>query len=640
MFRSRPFALPSLLLTFLAMSMGYAARATAVEDSLQAAVHGAVSAHQRAQALLVMAARVLDSDPVEAHGHARSALTFAEQTADVTLELQALRCIGQAEERMGLFAEFMKTTLRALQLAQDLGDPKAIAHDLRELSLAYRMNAMPEKAVDEARNALAMVLPTGSEGDATDAQRFLIQTLMYAGRHDEVLRMAERCSQKARDRGDLTEEARLSHLIGETLLAQRKFHDAFAYLTKAERILSEGGVRTERFNLSADIGEAYIGMGRIKEAVAALERAGEQLLSADTWNNRYRITDLQYQLAVAQGRWQDALALLKRIKAQSDSVNMARLDMQMARMQVTYQLDQKEKDNLELRSENERRAELIAGQKANNLYLLIFLGLLASLATALFFTSRHSLRMVRRMKLKNAVIRKQHDEIHTKNMELQRQNLRLAETLLSEEEKELMIKEIHHRVKNNLQVVDSLLQIQGFGINDPDVDRVLKEAQGRIRSMALVHENIYRSAGQQNGSLQQHLDQLVRNVLVAHGSHDRVSVSVDAPLPTFPADTLMPLTLVVNELFTNAVKYAFSGKETGRVSICVRPAGNGYELLFSDDGVGIGMDDANLRDRSFGMELIRMLAGQLNGEVRFLKGHGTTVSLTFSPDKVPLRAAS
>ena len=640
MFLYRSSAWIALALTLLALGAGPSARATAVEDSVQAGVHGAVSAHQRAQALLAMAGRVLENDPVEAHGHARSALTFAEQTADVPLELQALRCIGQAEERMGLFAEFMKTTLRALQLAQDLGDPKAIAHDLRELSTAYRMNAMLDKAVEEARNALAMVLPTGTEQDVDEAQRFLIQTLMHAGRHDEVLRMAERCSQKARDRSDGTEEARLSHLIGATLLAQRKFHDAFAYLTKAERTLNTTGDRTEQFALSADIGQAYIGMGRIKEAVAALDRAGGQLLSADTWNNRYRITDLQYQLAVAQGRWQDALALLKRIKDQSDSVNMARLDMQMARMQVTYQLGQKEKDNLELRSENERRAELIAGQRTSNRYLLGLLGLLASLATALFFTSRHSVRMVRRMKLKNAVIRKQHDEIHTKNLELQRQNLRLAETLLSEEEKELMIKEIHHRVKNNLQVVDSLLQIQGYGINDPDVDRVLKEAQGRIRSMALVHEHIYRSTGQKHGNLQQHLDQLVRNILVAHGSHDRISVSVDAPLPTFPADTLMPLTLVVNELFTNAVKYAFNGKETGRVSIVVRSAGAGYELLFSDDGIGIGMDDASLRDRSFGMELIRMLAGQLNGEVRFLKGHGTTVCLTFAPDRVPLRAAS
>lgn len=634
------FAALSVALAFFFAPTGQHLHATAMEDSVQAAVNGAVSAHQRAQALISTAHRLMDTDPAEAHGHANSAVTFAEQAANGILEHSALRCVAQAEERMGLFAEFMKTTLRALQLAQVLGDQALIAQDLQDLSTAYRLNAMLDKAVEEARNALAMVLPMQETLVVEKAQRFLIFTLMEAGRYEEVLVTAERCMQKAREQGNVLEEARLSLLIGETLLAQDRFHDAFTYLTKAERSLGASGTTDERFALAADMAEAFIGSGRTKDAMRSLERAGELLMQSDTWNHRYRLTDLQYQLAVTQGHWQEALALLKRIKDQTDSVNLARLDMQMARMQVTYQLDRKEQDNAQLRDENARHAELIAGQKVNTRYLLALLAIFGALVTALFFTSRHSLRMVRRMNLKNAVIRKQHDEIHAKNMELQRQNLRLAETLLSEEEKEMMIKEIHHRVKNNLQVVDSLLHIQGMGVNDPDMDRLLKEAQGRIRSMAMVHEHIYRSSGQSNGSLQQHLEQLVRNILVAHGSHDRISVSVDAPLATFDADTLMPLTLVVNELFTNSVKYAFVGKETGRVNIVVRAAGAGYELLFSDDGVGIGMDDPPLRDRSFGLELVRMLAGQLNGELRFLKGQGTTVSLTFTPDRVPLRAAS
>jgi len=616
------------------------AHSTAMEDSVQAAVNGVVSSHQRAQALISSAYRLMDTDPAEAHGHAHNAITFAEQAGNGVLEHNALRCAAQAEERMGLFAEFMKTTLRTLELAQELGDQQLIAQDLQDLSTAYRLNAMSDKAVEEARNALAMVLPTQELRVVEKAQRFLIFTLMQAARYDEVLSTAERCIQKAREQSNILEEARLSQLIGETLLAQDRFADAFTYLTKAQRSLEGSGTKEERFALATDMAEAYIGSGRTKEAERSLMQAGELLMQADTWNHRYRLTDLQYQLAVTQGNWQEALTLLKRIKDQTDSVNMARLDMQVARLQVTYQLDRKEKDNAQLRDENARHADVIAGQEVNTRFLLILLAIFGVLVTALFLTSRHSLRMVRRMNLKNAVIRKQHDEIHTKNLELQRQNLRLAETLLSEEEKEMMIKEIHHRVKNNLQVVDSLLHIQGMGVNDPDMGRLLKEAQGRIRSMALVHEHIYRSAGQATGSLQQHLEQLARNILVAHGSHDRISVSVDAPLATFDADTLMPLTLVVNELFTNSVKYAFAGKETGRVNIVVRAAGAGYELLFSDDGIGIGMDGQPLRERSFGMELIQMLAGQLNGELRFLKGAGTTVSLTFVPDRVPLRAAS
>lgn len=614
--------------------------ATAAEDSVHAVVDGAVSANQRSQALVAAAFRVMDSEPVEAHRHAVSALAFAEQSGDPLVEHKALACLGKAEERVGLFADFMKTTLRAVQLAQSLGDPKMIALDLRELAEAYRVNAMSDKAVEEARNALAMTLPTQTGAAVDEAHRFLIRTLLLSGKHAEALSSAERCLNNAREKGDLMEEARLSRLIGATLLEQRRFSDANTYLTRAERGLESAGTTAERFEIQSDLAQCHIGLGRYKEATATLQRAGETLRETDTWNNRYRYIELQYQLAVAQGRWQEALVLLKRIKERSDSVNMARLDMQMARMQMTFQLDRKEKANAQLRTENAKSAEIIAGEQLNNRVLVGIVILFSVLAVALFFTSRHSLRMARRVTLKNAVIKKQHDEIHAKNLELQRQNLRLAETLMSEEEKEMMIKEIHHRVKNNLQVVDSLLQIQCIDSDDPGVDKVLREAQGRIRSMALVHEHIYRSAGGVQGRLDQHIQQLVRNILVAHGAHDRISVSVDAPLPSFHTDTLMPLTLVINELFTNAVKYAFRNKNSGRVTITVRPAGHGHELLFSDDGAGMEADDSSLRERSFGLELVRMLAEQLNGEVRFLKGAGTTVCLTFAPDRVALRAAS
>lgn len=627
----------SRAMVIIAAFSGPPDRAALAQENTHPDLTGVVSAHQRAQTLMSASQRAMTTDPLAAHDHAVQAHALAEAAGDASMEHRALQCLATAEEGMGLFAEYMKTTLRALHLAQELGDPKAIAEDLRSLSNAYRLNGMPEKAVEEARNSLAMILPTQRGTAVDEAQRFLIQALLLAGRHDEVMRMAEACTQKAKERSDAMEEARLAHLVGRSLLVQKKYADAFTYLAKAERPLVAAGTTKELVAMAMDKAEAFIGMKRHAEAIAALDEAEELAGGAGTWQQAQRLTELRYGSALARGQWETALSLLQRIKVRSDSVNLARLDLQMARMQVTYQLDRKEQANAELRSENARHAEIIAGEQLNNKYLLAGLVVLSVLLTALFFSSRHNLRMIGRMKLKNAVIRKQHDEIHSKNLELQRQNMRLAETLLSEEEKELMIKEIHHRVKNNLQVVDSLLQIEATGA-EAAVQRVLKEAQGRIRSMALVHEHIYRSQGEQNGDLQHHLEHLARNILVAHGCHDRISVSVSATLPAFNAETLMPLTLVVNELFTNSVKYAFLEQESGRISIVVRTAGNGYELLFSDDGAG--MAENAFRERSFGLELVQMLAGQLNGEVRFLKGKGTTVCLTFSPDVQVLRLAS
>lgn len=629
-----------LLLFILLQSAPTLSKATAMEDSVQATISGAVSAHQRSQALLALAHQNMDKDPVVAHGHALGAVRFAEQTGDVKVEHRALMGLAEAEERIGLFGEFMKTTLKAVQLAQTIGDPKLIAQDLHELSEAYLLNAMPEKAVDEARNALAMLLPTHDAAAIAEAQRTLISTLLHTSEHNELWDLADRCLTRAHEQHDELEAARLSQLIGASLIAQGKFNDAHTYLSAAAPVLSISGSNTERFAVQCDLAQVSLGLGRTEVADRTLNEAGALLRSADSWAHRYRYTELKYRLAMALGRWQEALSLLQQMKDRSDSANTARLDIQMAQMQTLYQLDRKEQANAALRTENAKVAEKIAGTQMSNRLLIGIVVVMSILLTAVFFTSRQSLRLARRMGLKNAVIKKQHDEIHAKNLELQRQNMRLAETLVSEEEKEKMIKEIHHRVKNNLQVVDSLLQIQGADLEDPKVDRVLKEAQGRIRSMAMVHEHIYRTAGGAPGGLQQHLEQLVRNILVAHGAHDRISVMVNAPFASFQTDTLMPLTLVVNELFTNAVKYAFHGKHSGRVTIVVRHAGAAFELLFSDDGIGLELAEQQARDRSFGMQLVNMLANQLNGEVRFLKGQGTTISMTFAPENTVLRVAS
>lgn len=614
--------------------------ASVADDSLRTAVHDAVSANQRAAARIAQAYRALDTMPVDAHRYATQAVAFAEQANDALVEHKALVCLRAVEERMGLYGDMMKTALRAVQLAQGLGDPGSIALDLRDLAQAYTLNGMSEKAVEEARNSLAIMLPTRPEHEVDQARLFLVNTLLRAGQTKEAYQLAERSLEQARERKDTLQEARVGCAIGEVLIAQERFSDAVIYLARSERHLETIGTPADRSTVQRALVRAYIGLGRTDEAARALRIAEGITEGPMDWNTRTTLLDLRYALAMAEGEWRDAVGLLERIKRTSDSVLHARLDMQTVRLQMIYQLDRKEQANAELRAENAKSAERIAGTSFNNRVLVALSIVLSGLTAALFFTGRYSRRLARRMRLKNAVIKRQHDEIHAKNLELQRQNLRLAETLMSEEEKEMMIKEIHHRVKNNLQVVDSLLQIQGMDSNDPGVARVLREAQGRIRSMALVHEHIYNSANGNVGDLRSHLEKLVRNVLVAHGAHDRISVSVDTNLPAFSTETLLPLTLVVNELFTNAVKYAFPEGATGRVSIAVRPAGSGYELLFSDDGAGMGTDEGQVRHRSFGLELIRQLADQLNGEVRFLKGAGTAVSLTFNPEPTRLRVAS
>jgi two-component sensor histidine kinase len=380
-------------------------------------------------------------------------------------------------------------------------------------------------------------------------------------------------------------------------------------------------------------------MGNVDEA-RTLNKAAEDLLDpTSSWEQRIALLAARYSCALAAERPEEALAHLQQLKHLDDSLYQDRVALKMAGLQVLYQLASKEKDNAALRDINAQQSNVLETVIQRSRIVALLAIIMFVLVVSLYLISRYAIKTLRRSKLKNEVIRKQHDEIQAKNLELQRQNLRLAESLIGEEEKEIVIKEIHHRVKNNLQVVHSLLSLQSGQQDDPQVTRLFKEAQGRIRSMALVHEHIYRTAGQHVGPLKEYLEQLTRNVLVAYGAHDRVSVTVQTQEVVFPMGTLMPLSLVVNELMTNAVKYAFREQDCGHISIVVRPSGNGHELLFNDDGGGMGHDPI-LPERSFGLELIRMLAQQLNGEVHILKGTGTTVSMSFASDALPMRVAS
>ena len=607
-------------------------------DGLSNVPHDAVATNQRATVQIAAAYRTMDKDPVAARELAKQAVLLADRSAEPVVEHKAMVCLASIEVRMGLFQEAMKTTLKAVELAQELGDPMVIAMDLRELSKVYQYNGMLDKAVEEARNSLAMLLPTRRDAEVADGQCFLIRILLKAGQLSEAYRLAEGAVIKASQAQDTLGMARSHLLMGQVLVAQQRFSDAVVHLAQAERALGDPALVAERVDMYEALTLALIGHGRTKEAAEALRKVAAILYEKEVWSDRQRMLDLRYRLAVANQEWREAVVLLERIKSATDSMMTARMDMQMASMRLDHQLARKEKANEELRTENARNAESMDIMLSQNNLLVVALLVASVLAVALFLSGRYNRRMAVRLKLKNAVVKRQHDQIHAKNLELQRQNLRLAEALMGDEEKETMIKEIHHRVKNNLQVVDSLLHIQGIEMADPLVGKVLRETQGRIRSMALVHDQMYRSSCQAGGHLRCHLEQLARNILVSHGAHDRISVQVDTDLPIFPMNTLLPLTLVVNELMTNALKYAFHDQDSGRIAIAVKATADGYMLRCQDDGRG--MPTEKVRERSFGMELVRILADQLNGTLRIENDHGTTVQLDFVPDQVAMRMAS
>ncbi|MGJ8736717.1 sensor histidine kinase [Zobellia laminariae] len=200
------------------------------------------------------------------------------------------------------------------------------------------------------------------------------------------------------------------------------------------------------------------------------------------------------------------------------------------------------------------------------------------------------------------------------------------------QEKETLIKEVHHRVKNNLQTVSSLLSLQSRGIEDKDVKSLLKSSQNRVITMAIVHEMLYMredlSKIEYKSYVQELAEYLVRSI---KGTSSNITLNIDIPNVKLNIDTAIPLGLLINETVTNALKYGIVDKNKGEIHIKLRKTDdNEFILYMGDDGQGFSKDVTHKNSKSLGLKLIHNLSRQLQGSIiRDLTQKGTHYTIKF-----------
>ncbi len=208
---------------------------------------------------------------------------------------------------------------------------------------------------------------------------------------------------------------------------------------------------------------------------------------------------------------------------------------------------------------------------------------------------------------------------------------RTAELATALSEKELLLKEIHHRVKNNLQMISSLLNLQGYRTG-PEVAEVFDEMRARVASIALFHEKVYQGADLASVGVGDYVRDLAGMLFDQYSAGGRVDLTVDAGDVRLGVNQAIPCGLILNELITNAFKYAFPGGRRGTIRVGIRrdEGEADVELTVADDGVGMpeGLDIHHTS--TLGMELVVTLAQQLNGTIELKQDGGTCVQVRFS----------
>lgn len=197
-------------------------------------------------------------------------------------------------------------------------------------------------------------------------------------------------------------------------------------------------------------------------------------------------------------------------------------------------------------------------------------------------------------------------------------------------EKETLLKEIHHRVKNNLQIIMSMLNLQARHVKDPAALQVMQSVRGRVRSMALLHERLYQHEDLASINLHDYIQDICDGLCATYGVNERhISLRLDIPNIMTEADTALSLGLIINELVSNAIKYAFP-ESKGTISISIRQhERNTYELIVQDNGKGLPPDFEERRKKSFGLQLVTSLAKKMGGKIDFKNNNGTNSILYF-----------
>ncbi|GGG46449.1 hypothetical protein GCM10011414_15130 [Croceivirga lutea] len=228
-----------------------------------------------------------------------------------------------------------------------------------------------------------------------------------------------------------------------------------------------------------------------------------------------------------------------------------------------------------------------------------------------------------------------------KNKILKQKNNLISNTLLEKErllnEKQLLFKEMHHRVKNNFQLLSSLLELQVTGIEDKNALKMVEEGQNRIKSMALIHQNLYKDDSLKI-SLSEYVNKLIAEISAIGTINPRILLNI--PNYKFDIDTAIPLGLILNELITNCFKYGFTNKYPSlTISIEKEKESSFYKLILKDNGNGLNSKEQFLNPNNMGLWLVQRLVKQLSGKCRYSYDNGAVYTITFKDTGERLKVA-
>jgi two-component sensor histidine kinase len=488
---------------------------------------------------------------------------------------------------------------KALRIYESLDQPSLSAKVLLDLSDVLYYQERYQEGLAMANQALKTYTRLSDKIGIIQANQYLSDICIGLGKYEQALTYIDEALALQRTaKDDFLGTASILNTKGNVLKYLKKYELGLTYYQESRSIAIKvnhlGGIAAT----NANIADIYMRMGKFNKALPIiLESISLQEKSGFTNNlvENYRHASEAYQ---ALSNTEKSFFYYKKFTATKDSIFSIEKDKIISELKVQYESD-KSASMIALQNQE------IAQQKTTQLFFIGFLTLLG-LLFALFYRNyinKHRL---------NSQLRLTNDKLDAKN-----------------QQNELLLKEIHHRVKNNLEIVSSLLALQSRQLDDQGAKSAMQESQNRVQSMGIIHQKLYQSKNLAAVEMKDYFSNLGEGVLDSFGKSEQVKIRYTMQELELDVDTAVPIGLIVNELLTNALKYAFVGKENPEIQIQLeRFSDKSLKLNVSDNGIGKA-DNEMAEGTGFGSQLVQLLTEQLEGVMNYAADQGSHFTFHF-----------
>ncbi|WP_117880317.1 sensor histidine kinase [Aureibaculum luteum] len=506
--------------------------------------------------------------------------------------------LGYVFERRGLIAKAADYALESLRLGEELKDKRVIALAYSDLSNLFWKQSKFDKGVEYGLKSVALFEEVGINDLDYDF------TLYVVGNNYLELKQEEEALSYYNHAIAIGERYGFYNNLSDIYIS---LTDLNAYLNKFDQAALAGENAIKYANLLDNnfmlmrswlsLGKAQNLEGKYLSAIESLQNS-IRIATADFGDNYY-LSQAYNSLGRAHAGnhdYQEAYAAFAQYDLLQSKVFTAEADERISLLQTEFEVAQKE-NTIKLQETE------IKKQKLRETLIIVISVMLFIVLTLIYFA---------------------YQNIRKKRILLQQQN----------EEKEFLLKEIHHRVKNNLEIVSSLLALQSAQITDEKMVSLMLHSQNRVHSMSMIHQKLYQRNNLSNVEMKDYFVNLSQHVLDSFGNDNRISLIIDMEPLEVDIDMAIPLGLIVNELLTNAMKYAFPNNTKGTIYIdLIQLNENDYSLNFRDNGIGFVKNEES-KGTGFGTQLINLLVSQLGGFIEKNNENGASISIQFRFEKI------